>query len=186
MSDFFLQLFGWLCARPPERTWLLAGEHLPFCQRCTGFYVGVLAAALLYAGCRVPPSPRYWVICGLSMLQIVLFAFKLVPDIAWLRTVSGALYAYSVVGFLWSLPSGRLGVVAGARPPRHWHHGVVGGICLGALLAVVSRGHAAAGQALAWLGFIGLLALAVLILANAGICLVSLWGWRKRSEMWLR
>ena len=101
---------------------------LPCCQRCTGLYVGAGVAALLHLWLRPRLSGRFLEIHGAFLLVMVPFGFHWVAQGPVLRTLTGVLFGFAVVTFLW-LPLSRRASAASrrTRPSRrqagrgtHW------------------------------------------------------------------
>jgi len=139
---------------------------LPFCQRCTGLYVGAALALAVHLVLRPrPTSPLLW-LYGLMLLVMVPFGYHWVPQGGVLRTLTGQVFAAGLVGYLWLLPAGLLGVRQRSGPVTWWGCG----LCLLASLAILPVvalwGGRPAAWALAALGCVGLACLAVLAAAN--------------------
>jgi len=100
------QVFALVCSRAHCR--VLGGEALPFCQRCTGLYVGAAVAVVLYAVFRPHSSSLSLWIHGLLLLLVVAFGYHLVPQNGMLRTLTGQLFAVGLVCYLSLLPASRL------------------------------------------------------------------------------
>ena len=96
--NFLQQLFSHVCGQ--QHCFVLGGVTLPFCQRCTGLYVGAFFALVCVLIFR--PRPRaflYW-IHGVFMLAMIPFGFHLVSHGAVARTVTGVLFAFGLVYYL--------------------------------------------------------------------------------------
>jgi uncharacterized membrane protein len=116
MLEVLHHLFAAVCGQNPEHTWAPGGVPLPFCQRCTGLYVGAGAAWLLHRWLKPRPTARFLEVHGAFLLLMAPCGFHWVPQGPVLRTLSGALFGFAVVAFLW-LPVGdaRARWVAGSR-----------------------------------------------------------------------
>jgi uncharacterized membrane protein len=101
MLEILRHIFGWVCGQNPAHTWSPGGELLPLCQRCTGVYVGALAAALLHLAWRPVPSPRWLWLNGAFLLFIMPSGFYWIPQNPELRCASGILFGFGLVAFLW-------------------------------------------------------------------------------------
>ena len=107
--------FAQICGQYPDHTWSPGGTLLPLCQRCTGMYAGAAVAALLHISIRPRPSSPWLELHGAFLLIMVPFGFHWVPQGSVLRAVTGVLFGFGVVAFLWLVP-GRL--LAGYPPSR--------------------------------------------------------------------
>jgi uncharacterized membrane protein len=116
MSEWLTYVFSFVCGRYAPHTWILGGIELPCCQRCTGLYAGAALAMLLHLVCRPGVTFRYRLIHGLCLLQMAPMGLHLVPQDAWLRCLSGQLFAYSLVAFM-SLELRSRGVPASSPGP---------------------------------------------------------------------
>jgi uncharacterized membrane protein len=162
--DLLRILFSYVCGQ--HNCWVLGGVTVPFCQRCTGLYVGAFCALFLIALFR--PRPRaflYW-LHGILMLVMFPFGFHLVQHGGLVRTFTGALFAFGLVYYLALNP---LSVRIGWKDSRRAWVGaylalIVGTILL--LLVSVTWGGAIVAALLALLGALGLAALVFLALAN--------------------
>lgn len=167
------QLFALLCSR--ESCWAPGGEVLPFCQRCSGFYVGAAVAVVLYALFRPRPTNLSLWIHGLLLLLMVPFGYHLVPQNGVLRTLTGQLFAVGLVCFLALLPTARLS--PWQREDKRMF--VAYAVCvLGSLVivqVVVHAGGRVGGAVLAWTGLVGLIALAALAVANLTLLPPAVW-----------
>jgi uncharacterized membrane protein len=171
--DPLLRVFDGLCAQ--AHCWAPGGETLPFCQRCTGFYVGAALALVLYAVFRPRPTLSVLWAHGLFLLLMVPFGYHLVPQNGTLRTLTGQLFAVGLVGYfcLLPLPSWR------NQPAENNHFlwAYTAGILasLAAVQLMVHWGGRLSGEVLTWLGLAGLIALAVLAVANGILAPWTLW-----------
>jgi len=172
----FDALFSWFCSQGPEHLWSPGGITLPFCQRCTGLYVGACFAAALQLLLRTPNSRPRALLEGLLLLQMVPLGYHWVPQTGTIRTLSSGLFAFGLIGFLARLPSAHwpaLVIPAPDRRPRL--HAVLAAASLGIIMVAVRFGGARTAHVLAWLGFAGALALAALVLINLGLLARSWW-----------
>lgn len=101
MAELLRHVFGWVCGQNPAHTWSPGGELLPLCQRCTGVYAGAFAAAVLHLAWRPAPTPRWLWLNGAFLLFIMPSGFCWIPQNPELRCVSGILFGFGLVAFLW-------------------------------------------------------------------------------------
>lgn len=178
MREQLGEVFAWVCGQLPEHTWGPGSVLLPFCQRCTGLYVGATVWFLLHLFLRGRPGPRLVALYGLCLLQMIPFGFHLVPQGPVLRTVSGWLFSFGLVGCLWLLPAGRWWVRRQAAPWWTWCAvwvAVAGGA---GLVWGAERGGPVVGGLLAGLGLGGLAVLVLLAALNVFWLAASLLsGW---------
>ena len=167
------QIFALVCSR--GHCWAPGGEVLPFCQRCTGLYVGAAVGLALVALFRPRPTSLFLWAHGLMLLVMVPFGYHLVPQNGALRTLTGQLFAAGLVGYLALVPAAwlRFQREDGDRGSGRYALGLIGS--LAALQAVVHLGGRLAGTVLAWLGLLGLIALAVLLAANLLLLPAAVW-----------
>ena len=172
------ELFSYVCGQ--VNLWTPAGEALPFCQRCTGLYVGGAYAQALWLLFRPRPTLRLLGAHALLLLLMIPFGFHLVPQGGELRTLTGQLFAIGLTCFLALNPALRWhpwGSSSGNQ--RAYWAALLAGVPL-LLLAV----HAESGLAtplLAGLGVAGLAGFAALTLANLALLPLLLWQ-RLRSS----
>jgi uncharacterized membrane protein len=166
MADVIHHVFSWVCGQAADRTWSPGGVPLPFCQRCTGLYAGVPLALLAQALVRLRSTYALRWIYGLCLIQMIPFGYHWIEGGPILRTLSGAVFAFGLVGFLaapflaaWRKPAAppRLGalLLLGAAGP--------------AVVVAAARGGAAARATLTALGTLGLGALVLLLAANLAL-----------------
>jgi hypothetical protein len=160
MLELLAHLFGAVCGQNPGHTWAPGGMWLPFCQRCTGLYVGACVAAFLHVWLRPRLSGRFLEIHGSFFLLVAPFAFHWVPQGPALRTITGVLFGFAVVTFLWLPLKGKAG-----DKPAHFYL-----LMLGATLAILpvsaAMGGPLAAYVLAGLALCGALTLLALVIAN--------------------
>jgi uncharacterized membrane protein len=169
MTGFHQQLFSFFCGQDPAHTWAPAGAPLPFCERCTGLYLGAVIAVLLLTAFKPFTDARYrWFHVSLLFLMAP-FGFHLVPQGPVLRTMSGQWFAFGIVGLLW------LGLKShGMWQPRPdaFSKYLLFGLCSILFLPVFAlRGGALASFVLPWVGLCGLFVFATLALANVFVLL---------------
>ena len=171
--DILRQIFGFVCGQ--VHNWNVGGEPLPFCQRCTGFYVGIvyaLAAALLF-------RPRATKLClwinGGFLLLMLPFGYHLVDQGAAIRTITGELFAAGLGYFLFLMPAEALGTRHPVLVRSEWPYFLAIGTGIPLLLASVYFGGGTVRQILAWMGFAGLVAIAALWSANLWLVPRAIW-----------
>jgi uncharacterized membrane protein len=173
------RLFSLVCGR--EHVWTLAGEPLPFCQRCTGLYVGGALAVLLLLLFRPRPTPNVLWVHGLLLLLMVPFGFNWIEQGPTVRMLTGQLFALGLVYYLGLAAAAPLRLWSGRGPGHPWAYALGALVEIVALQAAVRGGGAAARAVLAWTGVAGLAAYAVLVLANLVALPRGLWRALPRS-----
>lgn len=101
MPEILAHWFAAVCGQDPGHTWAPGGILLPCCQRCTGLYVGASVAMLLHLWLRPKLTGRFLEIHGGFLLAMVPFGFHWVAQGPVLRALSGVLFGFAVVTFLW-------------------------------------------------------------------------------------
>ena len=97
-------IFSFLCSQDPSRSFAIAGHLLPFCQRCTGLYLGLGITFIYLLLSRhykkgLPPTSVIYVNIA-SLLVMPVFGFHLLdPGPAW-RLWSGLIYGNAIVSLL--------------------------------------------------------------------------------------
>ena len=183
MPPILHDAFFLVCGQAADRTWAPGGEWLPFCQRCTGLYVGALAALALALVFRVQPGPgRLW-FGGLCLLQMVPLGFHWVAQGAVVRTLSGWFFAFGLVDFLWLLPAARCCFVKGPSARRSGLQALLFAAGSIGVLIVVLYGGVVAARVLAWLGFAGWIGLALLVPGNVILLTLAAWRWLRPEPL---
>jgi len=167
------ELFSYVCGQ--VNVWAVGGETLPFCQRCTGLYVGGFYALILMAVFRPAPSLRLLCIHVLLLLQMVPFGYHFVPQGAILRTLTGQLFAIGLVYCLCLNPLARLNVGRRSVPGRLQPYAVAALAGMPALLAAIQFGGPVIARLLALMGLAGLAACLVLAAVNAVMLPMLAW-----------
>ena len=97
-------LFSSLCSQDPLRSFAIDGHLLPFCQRCTGVYLGLGISCLFLLTSRLYkkglPSLSVIYVNIACLLVMPVFGFHLLdPGPAW-RFWSGLIYGNAVASLL--------------------------------------------------------------------------------------
>jgi uncharacterized membrane protein len=92
------ELFSHICGQ--QHCWVLGGQALPFCQRCTGLYVGGFCALILILTFRLRPNVFLYWIHGIFLLVMIPYGFHLVSQGAFVRTLTGVLFGFGLVYYL--------------------------------------------------------------------------------------
>ena len=157
-------IFSFVCGQ--EHNWVVGGEALPFCQRCTGLYVGAVPALLVYLWFRPKATSGMLWVHGMCLLLMVPFGYHLIAQTGELRLLTGQLFAIGLVYYLTLLPADRW-------PPRQElsRNGMAGYFLSGMatlllLQAAVILGGSRTSTVLSWAGLLGLLIYGFLVLGN--------------------
>jgi hypothetical protein len=149
---------------------------LPCCQRCAGLYVGAGMAALLHFWVRPKLSGRFLEIHGGFLVVMAPFGFHWVAQGPVLRTLTGVLFGFAVVTFLWLPLSQRAGEQASRLVwARHsvWLYFVILGAMLLFLPTTAMLGGAFAACVLSGLAFWGAVALVALVVGDVSLGLLG-------------
>ncbi len=166
------ELFSYVCGQ--VNLWTPGGETLPFCQRCTGLYVGGAYAQGLWLLFRPRPTLRLLGAHALLLLLMIPVGFHLVPQGGELRTLTGQLFAVGLTYFLALNPALRWRPWNGTSGnQRAYWVALFAGVPL--LLLAVHWESGLAAPVLAWIGVAGLAGFAALTLANLALLPLSLW-----------
>jgi uncharacterized membrane protein len=187
MLDFLHQLFSWVCGQNLAHTWSPGGELLPCCQRCTGVYVGAFVAALLHLA-RPPQPTSFWRwLNGAFLLFMVPSGYHWIPQNPELRAVSGILFGFGLVAFLWlPLPGQftifdfRFSTTKHERSVNRKSQIVNAAALLAALIFTPLLGASESSLAATTLSLLtagGALALALLLATNFSLAARGLWRW---------
>lgn len=174
MQHLLITLFSAICGENPAHIWSPGGQALPCCERCTGLHAGALVAVVLHLWHRPAITKRFLQVHALCLVQLGLFVFPRLPQSAVLRTVSGTLFGFGVVAYLWP-------AVSHGRPPFRTARLGTGayaiGLATGAALipAIAEWGGRIGASILTGLVLAGAVALAALTLVNVARCLWVLW-----------
>ena len=88
-------LFSAICHQIPARSWLLGGEPLAACIRCTSIYAGFFIALVV----RLPPARRFLQI-SVAVMLLELTVAQLWNDLELVRAISGLLLGLAAAGFV--------------------------------------------------------------------------------------
>ena len=112
-------LFGLVCHQDASRSYVIAGWVLPFCQRCTGLYLGVAVGMLsqwLSGSYRkgLPAGAAFTaVLCSLLIMPV--FGFHLLdPGPGW-RLWTGLIYGHAIA---WLLLPATFAIASRGRLPE--------------------------------------------------------------------
>ena len=176
MLELLAHWFAAVCGQDPGHTWAPGGILLPCCQRCTGLYAGAGAAALLHLWLRPKLSGRFLEIHGAFLVVMVPFGFHWVAQGPLLRTLTGVLFGFGVVTFLWLPLSQEVGLRL-SRPvgvqDSAWGYFAVLGATLILLPTTAMLGGAFAAYGLSGGAFWGALVLVALIAGDVCLGLVG-------------
>lgn len=164
--NFLFMIFSFVCGQ--AHTWTVGGKSLPFCQRCTGLYVGIvytLAVILLF---RPRATKRCLWIHGGFLLAMLPFGYHLVDQSAVVRTISGELFAAGLGYFLVLVPADRMSTRRRFLVRSEWPYFVAISASIPLLFFFLQFGGGAVRQILAWIGFTGLV-------TTAGLSCMNLW-----------
>jgi len=185
MLDFLHQVFSHVCGQNLAHTWSPGGELLPCCQRCTGVYVGAFVAALLHlAGPPQPTSFWRW-LNGAFLLLMVPAGYHWFPQGPELRAISGILFGFGLVAFLWlpllekfTIYDLRFTTTKHERSVNRKSQSVYAAALLAALVFTPLLGASESSLAATTLALLtagGALALALLLAANLFLAARGLW-----------
>lgn len=170
------ELFSYVCGQ--ANLWAPGGEALPFCQRCTGLYVGGAYAQALWLLFRPRPTSKTLWAHGILMLLMFPFGYHFLPQNGEVRTLTGQLFAAGLTYFLALNPALRWHPWQGGGHAAAYVAAVLAGLPLP--LLAVHLGGTGTGIALAWIGVAGLIGFATLTLANLALLPVTLWDRLRR------
>jgi uncharacterized membrane protein len=161
------ELFAHVCGQ--QHCWVLGGQALPFCQRCTGLYVGGFCALILILAFRLRPNAFLYWVHGIFLLVMIPFGFHFVSQGAFVRTSTGVLFGFGLVYYLALNPF---------TAWQWWKRGSLARSAAYLLLAMsvvpllfgaVRSGGSFSAKIVAALGTLGLTGLSVLVVANLAV-----------------
>ncbi len=162
--EYLSEFFSYVCGQ--QHCWVLDGETLPFCQRCTGLYAGACFALVLVLLFRpMPGALTYW-IHGAFMLAMFPFGFHLLEHGGLVRTFTGALFSSGLVYYLALNPLSAWNAWKKVDRLRTAVYLSSIGAAIAFLLLAVNFGGAKSAVVLAGLGVIGFAALSILTVLN--------------------
>ena len=104
--------FSHFCHQSPDRSFWIAGQAMPFCQRCAGFYTGAVTAALFFASFgrgQRGLAPMWLIILNvLFVLAMGVFGFSLIEQPSLGRYATGAAFGSAIVILSWPFVLARL------------------------------------------------------------------------------
>ncbi len=174
MSEWLTDLFGLVCGQLPAHTSAPGGMLLPFCQRCTGFYVGAAVASALHLSLRIRASERFLQLHGAFLLLMVPLGYHWVPQAAVARMLSGVLFGAGLVCYLWLTAGPRMTALRDLdlRGSLTYTTGIAATLLF--VPAASLFGNVTAWYALVALASLGLASLALLVAANLALAIAWL------------
>lgn len=171
--EFVRDFFSFICGQ--VHTWSVRGVPLPFCQRCTGLYIGGFYAIVLILLFRPRPTQTCLWIHGAFLLVMAPFGYHLVQQNELGRTITGQLFGAGLAYFLILSPADML-----PRAPRflvrsEWMYFTGLSIGVPILLLVLRFGGPLVYATLAFCGLLAAMAFALLCLTNLGIVGTQVW-----------
>src|SRR5437016_4807348 len=100
------ELFSYVCGQ--VHLWAVGGQLLPFCQRCTGLYIGGLYATVLVFVFRPAASVTLLTIHIICLLQMAPFGYHMVAQGPVLRTITGQFFGFGLAYLLCFNPVAKL------------------------------------------------------------------------------
>lgn len=171
--EWLQEIFSYVCGQ--EHNWAPGGVNLPFCQRCTGLYVGAVPALLLFLAFKPKPTSRMLWLHGMCMLFMIPFGYHLVAQTGEERTLTGQLFAFGLIYYLTLLPADRLPKWKALWESNTQSYLIACVMVLLGLQVDIAWGGLRTNVALSWLGLAGLVLYASLILANLVFMLQFAW-----------
>ena len=172
------EIFSYVCGQ--QHNWDPGGVELPFCQRCTGLYVGAAPALLLFLLFKPKPTSRTLWLHGICLLLMIPFGYHLVAQTGEERTLTGQLFAFGLIYYLTLLPADRLPKWKALWECNSQGYLIGAVMLLLALQVDIAWGGLRTNAILSWLGFAGLIIYQFLILVNLVVLLLFAWEWSCR------
>lgn len=164
---FLRELFSHICGQ--QHCWVLDGQALPFCQRCTGLYAGAFCAFVLILIFRPRPNVFLYWIHGIFMLVMIPFGFHFIAHGGLMRTFTGALFGFGLVYYLALNPFTAWQAWKAATAWRTRAYLLLIAILLPLLLLTVRWGGGLSALFLTGLGVLGFAALCLLTAVNVAV-----------------
>ena len=172
------EIFSFVCGQ--QHSWVIGGEELPFCQRCTGLYVGAVPALLVFLWFRPKPTKGMLWTHGMCLLLMVPFGYHLVAQTGEIRMLTGQLFAIGLVYYLTLLAADRWPSLRELSSRGIAGYFAAGLATLFALQASVIWGGPWTSAVLSWIGFGGLLIYGLLVVMNLMLLAVAAWEFLRR------
>lgn len=164
---FLRELFSHICGQ--QHCWIVGGQALPFCQRCTGLYVGAFCAFILILIFRPRPNVFLYWIHGIFMLVMIPFGFHLVAHGGLIRTCTGALFGFGLVYYLVLNPFTAWHAWKADTAWRTGAYALLIATLLRLLLLMVRLGSGLSALLLTGLGALGFASLCLLTAVNLAV-----------------
>jgi len=165
------EIFSLLCGQ--QQSWVIGGAELPFCQRCTGLYMGAVPALLVFLWFRPKATKGMLWTHGMCLLLMVPFGYHLVAQTGRIRMLTGQLFAIGLVYYLTLLIADRWPNQRELSPRGITGYFAAGLAALFLLQASVIWGGPRTNVVLSWIGFGGLLIYGLLVLVNLMLLAVA-------------
>jgi len=156
--------FSHVCGQ--NHCWVLGGTTLPFCQRCTGLYVGAFCALIVILIFRPRPNAFLYWIHGLCLLVMIPFGFHMLAHGALVRTLTGGLFGFGLVYYLALNPFTAWGAWKEDSASRTCVYLLVVMLLLPLLLLTLRSGGEATALVMTGLGISGFASLSLLTTIN--------------------
>lgn len=167
--DILQHVFSFVCGQNPAHTWTPGGELLPCCQRCTGLYTGAGVAVVLQLALRMRPTARFLQVHGALILLMVPFGFHWIAHGEFVRTLTGLLFGFGAVCFLWLVPGEHVSGMAGQTRRQQMFYAAVMVATLVIVPMLARWGGRSGGLILAIGALGGLVGLGGLVFANLSV-----------------
>ena len=172
------EIFSFVCGQ--QHNCIVGGEELPFCQRCTGLYVGAVPALLAWFLFKPKPTNRMLWTHGMCLLLMMPFGYHLVSQNGEVRMLTGQLFAIGLVYYLTLLAADRWPSLRELSPRGIAGYFAAGLATLFVLQASVLWGGPRTNAVLSWMGFGGLLIYGLLLVMNLMFMAVAAWEFVRR------